>query len=495
MNALRERTTTCCLRLSLAFAFGAACWMLLVSRSPAADWPQVAGSAARTGHTSDEPRPPYKLLWNKTWDGEVFTNTNQPIIVSGVLYVAGSNGVVHAVQTATGKDMWTADVDGPVTHTLASDGERVFAATLAGTVHALGAGDGKEQWKAKVSRRGFSAAPLLMDVRTKGGEKSALLIGNRDGWFYALSSKNGTTLWKVDTGAPIRQTAAGADGKVVFVNDAMAAICLDAATGQTLWQSEIPGGSVRDYWPVIHKGRVVIRTAEAGGRGLLHLPETLQKRFFWPPAKNGKVKFKARTEADVVGREQDMLVEYFREFPFVRTFVVLNLADGTEPYVAGVYGGCSNTGTYVPPVVAGDGNMYCMSRTSAADSGFINITHLYLGRFDVETGRMARPILCGWRDVGQTLFGIKGPLANTSSWKMISDETVALSSGGNLVFGMRSEGGAGAVDVRTKEHWPLPGFSSNYRTDIQSSANVLSISGKYVAYTTCLRNVVCIEGN
>jgi len=468
--------------------------MLLVSQSSAADWLQAAGDAARTGHSPDEPRPPYRLLWNKTWKGEVFTNTNQPIIVSGVLYVASNNGVVHALKAATGKELWTADVDGPVTHALASDGKRIFAATLAGTVHALGAADGKEHWKAKVSRRGFSAAPLLMEPAGRDGE-ARLFIGNRDGAFYAISAETGAVLWRLDTGAPIRQTAAGADGKIVFVNDAMVAFCADTATGEALWKTEIPGGSVRDYWPVIHTGRVIIRTAEAGARELLHMPETLQKRFFWPAGKGGKGPFKARTEADVVGREQDMLVQYFKEFPFVRTFIVLNLADGREPYTAGVYGGCSNTGTYAPPVVAGDGNVYCMSRTSAADRGFINITHLYLGRFDVKTGRMTRPILCGWRDVGQTLFGIKGPLFKTSSWKMISDETVALSSGGNLVFGMRNEGGAGAVDVRTKRHWPLPGFSSNYRTDMQSSANVLSISGKYIAYTASLRNVICIEGN
>lgn len=465
-------------------------WIVIVAAclagpALAEDWPQAGANPARTSHVADEPRPPYELLWNRTFDGEVFTHTNQPIFVDGVLYVASNNGIVHALDPETGDELWAADVHGPVAHALAGDDEHIYAATLAGTIVALDRANGEPAWSAELSRRGFSVAPLLVD--------GAVLAGNRDGWFYAVSAADGELLWRHEAGAPIVQTAAAADGRVVFVDSAMIAWCLARNDGAVLWQvGPIPGGSVRDYYPVIHRGRVVLRTAEAGARELYHNPETLQRRFWWPMNQREQASFKAEDLADIP-REQDMLVEYHEQFPFVRSLTILELADGSEPVVSGVHTGCANTGNYPPPCVAADGNLYTMCRTSAANSGFINITHLYLGHLDIETGRMDEPLLCGWREVGNRLFDVPG-INDTSPWKMISDETASATSGGYLLFGLRNEGGAGAIDVRTREQFDLPGFAALSRTDLQSSCPMIAISGRYIAYVGAFRHVVCIGG-
>ena len=103
----------------------------------AEDWAQAAANPARTAHVADEPKGPYKPAWVKHWTDEVMTNTSQPIIVAGVVYVGTTNGRAHAVRAADGKELWTADVGAPICHALASDGKRIFAAAFDGVIHAL----------------------------------------------------------------------------------------------------------------------------------------------------------------------------------------------------------------------------------------------------------------------------------------------------------------------------------------------------------------------
>lgn len=461
--------------------------VFLISRAlpaTAADWAQAAANAARTAHDPQGPRPPFKLAWVKHWKGEFPTNANQPIIAGGVVYVGTNNGFIHAVDAETGKDLWTAEVGAPICHALACDGRYVYAAALDGAIHAFGRRSGKKEWTAKLSRRGFSAAPLLMD--------GAICTGNRDGVFYAVKAGTGELLWRTDTGDPIVQTAAGAEGKIVFVNEGMRGFCLDAKSGRVLWKSDpLPGRTVRDYWPVIHKGKVVIRAAQAGPRELTGNPNLLQKRLFWPviwgknPPPGAEIRFLAGSVDDIL-REQDIFVDFFKEHPEVSTFFVLNLSDGKQPYVASIVTGCRNTGVPPPPAVAGDGNMYTVFRTSAANRGLIDITPCGIGRFNIETGKLDRPVLGGQQNVGKVV-GAGGPC------ELTSDETVTLSSGGKLLFGLRTDGGGGAIDVVTRQRHGLPCPRVAFSSDIQSTGNVVAVSGKYIAHIKFC-HVVCIHG-
>lgn len=464
------------------------CLLILLVTAPtvgAADWPQAAANAARTAHVTDEPRGPYKLVWTRRWGDEVILNTNQPVIVGGKGYVASVNGVIHAFELSTGKDLWQCDIKAPIGHALACDEKRVYAAAYDGSVYAFDRSTGKQAWRTELSRRGFSGGPLLMD--------GTVFVGNRDGVFYAIRTDNGKQVWQRDTGAPIVQTAAGADGLVVFVNEGMQAFCLDAASGDIVWRvGTIAGRTVRDYWPVIHKNRVVIRTACAGPRDLTGNMALLQKKFFWPVvwghtlAKNVQITRRAETVDDIVN-EQEVFVEFFKEHPKLRSFIVLNLSDGKEPYVASVGPGCRNTGTSTPPVLAGDGHLYTPFRTSAAHRGVMDITHCALGRFDIDTGRITKPILCGFSEVAKVV-GVRTP------FELTSDETVTMTSGGNIIFGFRSEGGGGAIDVTSRKTWRLPLPLLPFGTsNMQPPGNIPVVSGQYVVHTQ-FRHLVCYQG-
>lgn len=459
---------------------------LLIARltlpASAGDWNQAAGNPQRTAHVADGPAGPYKVEWFRRWGDEVLFNTCQPIMVGGRLFVGTQNGVVHAVAVETGADVWNTDVGAPICHALASDGQRVYVAAFNGTVYALRFEDGKEVWHKKVTRRGFSAAPLLMNGR--------VFVGNRDGVFYAFQANTGDLLWSRDTGDPIVQTAAGAGDRVVFVNDALWSFCLDARDGTVRWETKpLPGSSVRDYWPVIHKGRVVIRTAVAGPRALGGKVAPLQKKFFWPVLYNkppDTILRKAKTVDDILA-EREIIAEFYRENPAIRTCTVLNLSDGTMPYTADLMSTCRNSGPPAPPALAGDGHLYTTFRTSATDRGFFDISRCGLGRFDLERGRISRPLLCGGPEGLSDVIGVRAP------FELTSDETVTLSSGGNWIFGIRCDETPGAVNVKTRQTFRIENVALPRASDLQPGGNVVAVSGKYLAYTK-QSHVICVRG-
>jgi len=450
----------------------------------AEDWSQAAANPARTAHVSDQPGSPIKMIWAKRIGDEILRNTNQPIIIDNVIYIGSENGVVHAVRPEDGKELWSTELGGAVMHCLAGNDERIFAAAMDGCIYALDRDSGRIEWKSELSRRGFSVGLLLMDDK--------LFAGNRNGIFYAVSAKKGRELWSVTTGAPIEQTAAGSNGKVVFTNKAMDVWCLEAEKGDQLWKKKIIGSSVRDYWPVIFRDKVLIRTRQAGPRDMSGNCNELQNRYFFPARygeiKEEEIKFKADTKEDIL-KEQNYFVSYFEKNPMAHTFAALRLSDGSKAYTPSVVAGCCNTGAIPPPAAAGDGRLYTPFPTSAAHRGIINITRLGLGHFNIETGKIDEPLICGGGE------GVAEVIGTSTPFELTSDETVCLSSGGNVLVGIRAGCEPGAINVETRKRIPVQNMRILPRSDdMLPSGNVIAISGKYLAFVKN-EHLVCLKSN
>jgi PQQ-dependent dehydrogenase (methanol/ethanol family) len=151
-----------------------------------------------------------------------------PIVVDGVMYVAGSPGSVYALNARTGQQLWRflrkQDVVNPYqinpsNRGVAVLGTRVFFGTLDNNLIALDARTGRELWEKRVgdTMRGMTltGAPLALKDRIimgmSGGE------GGVNGFLEAFNPATGEQLWHLDTipgtGQPGNETWGGESWK------------------------------------------------------------------------------------------------------------------------------------------------------------------------------------------------------------------------------------------------------------------------------------------
>jgi outer membrane protein assembly factor BamB len=127
---------------------------------------------------------------------------------------------------------WTYAAGKPIKAAAAIAGGRVFFGDDDGVVHAVDFATGKGLWKFK-TEAGIEAAPLVLD--------GIVYIGSSDANVYALEAATGKLKWKYATGdkvlggANYAKNPAG-DGVWLLIGSYDSNLhCVDAATGQAVW--------------------------------------------------------------------------------------------------------------------------------------------------------------------------------------------------------------------------------------------------------------------
>lgn len=135
------------------------CWLLLflAGSSRSADWPTYRADGARSGYTAEALPEGLALEWfhrashrpspawpDRHWQRMSFDFAYQPVVAEGVLYYGGSvNGMIHALDAATGRHRWSFTTDGPVRFAPAVWRDRVLAVSDDGHLYCLASQDGK----------------------------------------------------------------------------------------------------------------------------------------------------------------------------------------------------------------------------------------------------------------------------------------------------------------------------------------------------------------
>ncbi len=175
-----------------------------------ADWPTYRKDNSRSGRTSAAIPEKVRLLWQFAPPREV--EATAPVAAGGLVFVGGKDGIVRALDAASGTPRWTAYTGGAVQYPPSIADGRALIGSGDGWVYALEAASGRLLWR-------FRAAPAERKIR-----------------FYdrLLSTWPVASGVLVDKG--IAYCAAGIndfDGTHVYA--------LDAATGAIRWQNNSCG--------------------------------------------------------------------------------------------------------------------------------------------------------------------------------------------------------------------------------------------------------------
>ena len=234
-----------------------------------ASWPQAGNTANKSyGHLALGAAP------GRAWTASIAGSTNKrrlaasPVVGGGLLFAMGTDGVVTALDAATGARRWTRSfaVSGDGGSSVFGGGVsfdegRVYVTTGVGEVAALDAQNGNEIWKAKAS------GPLRGSPTVAF---NAVYVMTQDNHIQALNAADGAVLWSESASqgrAGVFGVAAPAAGfgTVIAGYSSGELVAYRYENGRTLWSDALARTSLStsvgvltdvDADPIIDLGRV-----------------------------------------------------------------------------------------------------------------------------------------------------------------------------------------------------------------------------------------------
>jgi outer membrane protein assembly factor BamB len=213
------------------------------ARARAAGWPTYRADASRSGYTDERVAAKLSLHWvHKTaaptpaWPGDPrvpFDRAYQPVSDGKtVLFGSSADCKVHALDAATGRELWSFFTGAPVRFaptiwkdpSTGSGQGRAFAVSDDGHLYCLALKDGKLLWK------------------KRGGPRNRMVLGNQ-----RMISK-----WPA-RGGPVVVGDVVYFGAGIWPADGIYIYALKAESGETVWVNE-ESGSIRTGQP--HRGGV-----------------------------------------------------------------------------------------------------------------------------------------------------------------------------------------------------------------------------------------------
>ncbi len=176
-------------------------------------------------------------LWSaKIGDGSERLHVGLRLATDGArIFAASVDGRVSALDAANGRDVWTVDTDLPLSAGPSYSDETLVVGTSDGQVAAIAAADGAPLWTVDVSSEVLGAPAI-------GG--TTVVVRSVDGRLHGLDLANGNALWVVDNSVPrlslrgVSRPAIAGDTAIVGLDDGkIVAVSLD--DGDVQWERPI----------------------------------------------------------------------------------------------------------------------------------------------------------------------------------------------------------------------------------------------------------------
>jgi outer membrane protein assembly factor BamB len=177
--------------------------------------------------------------WRVRLGGAIFAPT---AVRDGVAYVGNTDGVLFALKLTDGSPLWTFPAGRAIFGGALTTGDAVFFASDNGFLYKLDRSSGKELWRydlgdARVSR--IPPNPLVFDYDQHGPTPvladDVIYIGAGDGGFHAIQAGSGERLWRIQSNAKIRASAAIHGAHVIFATMDGWVCAVDRGSGAEAW--------------------------------------------------------------------------------------------------------------------------------------------------------------------------------------------------------------------------------------------------------------------
>ena len=232
-------------------------------------WPQAGGNAAKTaGHVTLSAAP------TRAWTAQIAGTTNTrrlasaPVVADGTVFAVDTSAVVHAFDANTGARRWQHRIqvsgdleDATFGGGVSYDGGRVYATNGVGDVVALDAANGSQLWRVKPGGPLRGAPTVAFNT---------VFVMTQNNQIFALSTENGNVTWQRAAASGqsgvfgVAAPAAG-QGTVLAGYSSGELVAYRYENGRELWSDALARTSIStqvgiltdvDADPIIDNGRV-----------------------------------------------------------------------------------------------------------------------------------------------------------------------------------------------------------------------------------------------
>lgn len=191
------------------------------------------GAASQTNEVSLE------KVWEEQADSIIYGGVQ---VDDALLYAAGEDGILRALDKASGDVEWKYDAGAGIASKTAVDDQRVYVHTREGVVHAVNKKEGTVLWTfATEGERKWDYWDYYLS--TPAVDDRQLYFGSGDHHVYALDKRTGHLRWKVKTGNIVHGEPYISGEKVIIGGFEGRLYAIDRGTGRVLWTFKTVGNA------------------------------------------------------------------------------------------------------------------------------------------------------------------------------------------------------------------------------------------------------------
>lgn len=393
------------------------------------EWSQHAHDAQHTGYAPQAPSYPWRLRWiwngvsptggvSKVTTGGSLPRNVQPVTGGGRVYIAAGADGIFALSEATGQQQWQRSGIGDIRSTVAydHDTQSVFAVSANGNLYKLRASDGVVLGTFTTGQN--STLPLPPAIIS---DRVLFSMGNA---VYAVDKQTMQSIWTYNAGATVAVPPAYSPSRNVVI----------VATEPDLYVHAIRNTDGVRQWRVrpVHASR--------------NFTAPTEYRYGWPVIAEGAgyVLIKVRLDWGRMWSDWPQtnaaMRQLLTENPGDQALFVLDLDDGSVPYIANVGHGGYGDHDYLPmgpqPVV------------KRLDNGkevvyiIIRARHVYDARWDSHFGEMVldNATVSGLQGGDVRFIRFDWPPGDPNPF-LLTDEQPNVTAAGDYLFGGHWEAG------------------------------------------------------